>query len=145
MPDRSHKRIKKHRPVNKSTHFSYTSPVSDDVSNMQKTPAFSFSYLQDSHCITLCNTGDQRAFLDTMRTLSHLTWQQIRGTHRHGLGSEKINRTSFVAAIPDWVSDDVTFISLRFSGLKPMVGFQDGRVFQIMWFDRSLNVYYHGN
>ena len=143
MPDR--RQIKKQYQANKGKRFSYPSQqFPDELSNTQRKPAFSFEFLQDSHCITVCSQEDQRAFLDTMRNLSQLTWQQIRSTQRHGLGSEKIYRASFTVKIPDYISEDVTFIAIRFSGKKPMVGFQDGRIFHIVWFDKNFTVYKHG-
>jgi len=138
------KNIKRRRQLNKAKHFSYPSEKKT-TSYMQDKPAFSFEFLQSGHCITLCDERDRLSFIDNMRILSQMTWQQIRNAPRHGLGSEKINRDSFKVKIPNWVTDDITFIAIRFSGLKPMVGYQSGRIFQVVWFDRDFDVYDHGN
>lgn len=143
MPDyRSKKKLKKERRREEGRRFSYT--ASESVPNTQKKPAFSFDYLQDSHCITLCDDPDQLAFVNALRKLSKLTWGQIRSTQRHGLGSEKIHRRSFRVQIPAIIGEDITFIAIRFSGLKSMIGYQEDRIFQIVWFDRDYNVYDHG-
>jgi hypothetical protein len=143
MPDHSHDRIKKQRLTTKGPHFSFTPP--DLASNMGKKPVFSFEFLQGSHCITLCESDDQIAFVSKLKELSQLTWNQIRNTQRHGLGSEKIERSSLHVAIPKAIKEDATFIAIRFSGLKPMVGYQDGRIFHIIWFDKNYDLYDHGN
>ena len=143
MPDyRSKRRIKKERRREEGRRFSYI--TSESVPNTQKKPAFSFDYLQDSHCITLCDDSDQLAFVNALRKLSKLTWNQIKSTQRHGLGSEKIHRRSFRVPIPTIVGEDITFIAIRFSGFKSMVGYQEGRILQIVWFDRNFDVYDHG-
>jgi len=144
MPDRrQQKKLKKKRRHIQGRRLSYT--VLDSVPNSQKRPVFSLEYLQDSHCITLCDDSDKLAFVNTLRKLSKLTWNQIRTSQRHGLGSEKIYRRAFLVTIPPKIGLDVTFIAIRFSGLKPMVGFQDERIFHIVWFDKDLNVYEHGS
>jgi hypothetical protein len=143
MPDRHSKKIKKEKRIDKGAFFSHIS--SENIPTTQKKPAFSFEHLQTSHCISACEDQDKLAFVNSMRKLSQLTWQQIRNADRHGLGSEKIERDSFIVQIPSWVKEDVAFIAIRFSGLKPMVGYQEDRIFQIMWFDKDYNVYRHGS
>ena len=144
MPDfKNRKRLKKERRRIAGRRFSYI--TSDSIPNTQKKPAFSFDHLQESHCITLCDESDQLAFVNALRKLSKLTWNQIRGTQRHGLGSEKIHRGSFKVPVPAIVGEDVTFIAIRFSGLKAMVGYQEDRIFEIVWFDRNFDVYEHGS
>jgi hypothetical protein len=144
MPDHHHKEIKKQRNNDKGKYFSYPN-TPNETSNMSKPPVFSMEYIQNSHCIRHCNDEDKLAFVDTIRELSHMTWQRIRNTDRHTTGSEKINRDSLHVEIPSWITDDITFIAIRFSGLKPMVGYQDGRIFQILWFDRDFSLYDHGD
>jgi hypothetical protein len=39
---------------------------------------------------------------------------------------------------------DVTLVALRFSGLKPMVGYQIDEMFRVVWFDRDFSLYDHG-
>ena len=144
MPDyKSKRKLKKERLRTEGRRFSYI--TSESVPNTQKKPAFSFDYLQDSHCITLCDDSDQLAFVNALRKLSKLTWNQIRSTQRHGLGSEKIYRRSFQVPIPAIIGEDITFIAIRFSGFKSMIGYQEDRIFQIVWFDRDFNVYKHGD
>jgi hypothetical protein len=62
---------------------------------------------------------------------------------RHSIGTEKIDRSSIRPAIPPSVTEDVTLLAMRFNGLKPMVGYRDGRVFYVLFLDRDYTVYPH--
>lgn len=46
--------------------------------------------------------------------------------------------------IPRHITEDLTFIALRLSDLKPMVGYQRDRTFHIIWFDCGFDLYDHG-
>ena len=109
----------------------------------QQPPYFSLRYVSNRHCISDCQLQDRAAFADTIRKLSQLTWVEIKQRPRHALGYEKISRTSIIAGIPNNIKDDVQFIAFRFSGLKPMVGYRDGAVFHIVWFDDKFSLYSH--
>ena len=108
-------------------------------------PSFCLRYVQPDYCITKCSNEDQLAFVQRIRKLSQMTWNQIIQADRHGFGREKIRRDAIRPTIPKHITEDVTFIALRFSGLKPMVGYQRDRTFHIVWFDCCFSVYNHGN
>ena len=137
------RRIKKKKQSAKVRQYNY--PIPDSSAPIQDKPIFSFHYLQDSHCISRCNTKQKVAFTDTMRLLSKLTWQEIKSSYRHGLGSEKIPRYRFFTTIPNQVADDEALLSIRFYGKAPMVGIRRKQIFHIIWFDIDFNVYNHGS
>jgi hypothetical protein len=138
------KHIKHEKRSAKSKHFTY--PLSDNVSPMKGRPFFSFHYLQDSYCISRCDKNDKASFADAMKCLSAMTWNQIYAAPRHGLGAEKIARKSINVEIPDNLPEDInSFWAIRFSGLKPMIGFRNNDVYHIVWFDRDFSVYSHGS
>ncbi len=112
-------------------------------STEQQPPYFSLRYVASQYCISDCQLQDRAAFTDTIRKLSQLTWMEIKQQSRHTLGYEKIPRTSIKAGIPNHIKDDVQFVAFRFSGLKPMVGYRDGAVFHIIWFDNKFTLYRH--
>jgi hypothetical protein len=120
-------------------------PILDTIPSIQKRPIFSFLYLQDNYCISRCSKAQKVGFTDTMRALSKMTWHEIRSAPKHGLGSEKIERRIIRVSIPSNISDDVTFISIRFHANAPMVGFRKDNIFHIVWFDRDFTVYDHGS
>jgi hypothetical protein len=107
------------------------------------TPIFCLRYLAPPFCVTSCQTGEQAAFALTLRKLSTLTWQQIKNAHRHGLGTEKIGRSSIRAPIPGDITEDVDFLAVRFHGKAPMVGFRSNQVFHVVWLDRAFTLYDH--
>ena len=137
------RRIKKRKQSAKVRQSNY--PIPDSSPPIQDKPVFSFHYLQDSHCISRCNTEQKAAFANTMRLLSKLTWQEIKSSPRYGLGSEKIPRYRFYATIPNQIADDETLLSIRFYGRAPMVGIRREQIFHIIWFDIDFNVYNHGS
>lgn len=120
-------------------------PIPDTIPSIQKRPIFPFLYLQDNYCISKCSKAQKLGFVDTMRALSKMTWNEIRSTYRRGLGSEKIERRIIRASIPSGITGDATFIAIRFYDNAPMVGFRTDNIFHIVWFDRDFTLYDHGN
>lgn len=107
-------------------------------------PVFCFRYLVRGYDMADCNEAELAALLQQMGRLSLLTWQDVQLAPRHGLGSEKIARTSINAPIPGAVTEDVkAFLAFRFQGLKPFVGFRNGYVFHVLWIDNKFRVYAH--
>lgn len=106
-------------------------------------PAFCFQHLDSSHPLEKCTPEEKVALINQIRLLSQMTWLQIKGAPRHGAGSETIARSSIMRAIPSHVTDDVTFLALRFDGKKAMVGYRIGRIFHIIWLDRDFTLYSH--
>jgi hypothetical protein len=116
----------------------------DQIDNNQLSPTFCFHYVDPEYCITCCEKDDIVAFAQHLRKFSQMTWNDIIQADRHKLGREKISRSSIKRPIPKHLTEDVTFIALRFSGLKPMVGYQSGRTFHAIWFDRDMkSIYSH--
>ncbi len=75
--------------------------------------------------------------------LSKMTWSEIQNAPRHGLGTEKLPRSALKAAIPQSVTEDVTFLALRYNGKAPMVGYRDGRTFYLLYLDHNFSLYKH--
>ena len=82
---------------------------------------------------------------NTLSQLSLMTWGEIANAPSHGLGQETLAQTAINVGMPAIISGDVKLYALRFSGLKPMVGFKEGAIFQIVWLDRAFEVYDHGS
>jgi hypothetical protein len=130
--------------LKKETSKSFSLPDTDGKNTDQQSPVFSMRHLAKSHCISRCNQEQKAAFADAMRNLSKMSWIQIRGAHRHGLGTEKIARNAIKAEIPPLITEDVTLLAFRFWKKAPMVGFRDKDVFHIVWFDGDFSLYDHG-
>lgn len=82
--------------------------------------------------------------LDKIRRLSKLSWREIRQSGRHDLGPEKIDQGSIRAPIPQFITDDVRLLVFRAIGKAPMVGYRSGRIFYVIWVDRTFTLYDHG-
>ena len=108
-------------------------------------PVFSFEKMSDGsgYSVNCCDQENQAAAMRSLFKLSRMKWQDIRNAPRHGLGTEKIDRTSLEIAIPKGISEDVTFIAIRYHGKRPMVGYRDGRTFHVIWLDHNFSAYKH--
>jgi hypothetical protein len=130
----------------KTSKFALSASADKPADHNQEPPAFCLRYVDPEYCISLCEKDDKAAFADRISRLSRMTWNDIIQADRHGFGREKITASSLRRPIPRHLTEDVTFIALRFSGKKPMVGYQSGRVFHAIWFDRDMaGVYSHGS
>ena len=118
--------------------------VNTNVDYNKLNPVFSFIYLDKKYSIDECTLEDKSKFFSKLVKLSQMTWQDIISTHRHGLGSETIKKDAIKCSINN-VPEGCTFIALRFSEKKAMVGFRDKNIFHIVWFDRDFTLYNHGS
>lgn len=109
-------------------------------------PVFAFEKMQEGsgYSVSCCNADHQAAALKKIFMLSRMSWIEIQNAGRHGLGTEKIARSSIKAPIPASVTEDVTFLALRYNGKAPMVGYRDGRTFQVLFLDHTFSLYDHG-
>ena len=71
----------------------------------------SLRYLRPSHCISVCERDDVLSFVEKIRILTSKSWMEIGTFPRHGLGYEKIARTSLQVQIPDHVTPDVNILA----------------------------------
>ena len=55
-----------------------------------------------------------------------------------------LHQNSIRTGIPKNITPDVTFLAVRFSGRKLMVGYSLAQIFYVMWLDRDFTLYDHG-
>lgn len=108
-------------------------------------PVFCLRHVAAGWGVADCERDARAAFAMTLEKLAKLTWQQIKGAPRHGVGTEQIDSGSIRARVPASITEDVQFLAFRFSGKKPMVGFRAAAsaVFHIVWLDRDFTLYDH--
>ena len=107
-------------------------------------PIFCFKHLHKDYCLEQCNADQKIGFVEKIIALSSQNWTQLQLTSKHGLGSEKIARSSINPAIPPAITEDVTFfLSFRFHGKAPMVGYRNKFIFHIVYIDPNFQVYKH--
>lgn len=109
-------------------------------------PVFSFEKMArgNGFCVESCSDDDRAAVAMRLFLLSRMTWQEIHNAPRHGLGTEKIARAALRPALPPGISEDVTFLAVRYHGKRPIIGYRDGRIFHSLFIDHSFSAYDHG-
>ncbi|RZT56963.1 hypothetical protein EV283_1020 [Sphingomonas sp. BK036] len=119
-------------------------PAKPAPTNMQR-PIFSFEYMKEGggYSVECCEQEDRSQFALRLHKLGRMTWAEIGNAPRHGLGTEKIARSSMSVALPPVVTQDTNLLAIRFSGKKPMIGFRDGRVFHVLFLDKDFTAYGH--
>ncbi|WP_426227406.1 hypothetical protein [Pararhizobium sp. DWP3-4] len=137
--------MKQRKQDSKSPFNSAMGSAASDNADAQP-PIFSFEKMaaDTGYSVTCCQNDDQAALSRQLFTLSRLTWRDIKSAPRHGLGTEKMDRASIDAPLPKSITEDVTFLILRFNGKKAMIGYRDGRTFHILLLDHDFSAYKHG-
>lgn len=108
---------------------------------------FSFKHLQTS--ISYKNTKDGRFFVDfleRLKKLSELGWEEIRKSQRHGFGTEKIPIRAIRPQCPSFVTPDVKeLVVFRATGEnKVFIGIQQENIFHIIFIEANFgDVYAH--
>lgn len=105
-------------------------------------PVFSLRFVGGDYCLSHCEKDDKASFADRIHKLSKMSWSEIKQAPRHGWGIEPIDQLN--NRLPHQAPEGARALALRFSGKKPMVGYRDGNIFYIVWFDRNFTLYNHG-
>lgn len=107
-------------------------------------PVFCFKHMHPAYNIDHCSDDQKAMFITKACKLSTMTWNDIKLAPRHGLGSEKINRSSVRATIPSFISDDVEFfLAFRCFGMMPFLGHRNGSILHVLYLDPTGEVYKH--
>lgn len=130
--------------ANRGNKVALSSSATARVDYGREQPTFCLRYVQESHCITKCGKDEQAAFAVKILRMSKMTWNDLIQADRHGMGQEKISQSAIRSPLPRFLSEDITLIAFRFSGLKAMVGYRTDGMFHVLWFDRDFTLYNHG-
>lgn len=107
-------------------------------------PIFCLKHLKSSHGLEICDERERAALINKMATLSKMTWNEIKLAPKHGLGSEKIARSSIKDTLPDFITDDVQeLLAFRFKGKAPFLGHRRGPVLHVIFVDPKFDLYDH--
>ena len=104
-------------------------------------PAFSLRYVDKHYCISKCEKREKATFAERLLKWSQMTWAQIKQADRHGLGNEIISQLT--QKLPTAAPKGADALAFRFHGKAPMVGFREGNIFYVVWFDREFKLYKH--
>lgn len=107
-------------------------------------PIFCFRYLQ-----TICN-GDYKFyydFVERLKKISGLTWNQINVADRHGFGTEKMPVKQIKPQLPRFVTPEITHLLVfRANGdNRPFLGLRSGVVFHIIFIEEQFGDVYDHN
>jgi hypothetical protein len=108
-------------------------------------PIFSLEKIVgDKYCFSNLDDKDKKQFAESIFKRKNLSWSDIKKAHRHALGFEKIPKNSIKGTKPSFITDDINeFLSFRFNGMKPMVGYRTQNIFYVLWFDLDYTLYKH--
>lgn len=106
-------------------------------------PIFCFRHLQ-----TVPNNDHKfySEFIERLKKLSNLTWNDINKADRHGFGTEKIPKAQIKPQLPKFVTDEVTHLTVfRANGdNRPFLGLRNGTTFHIIFIEERFgDVYNH--
>ncbi len=101
-------------------------------------PLFSFKYLKDVSINKCKDSSFFYDFLMRLQKLSDLGWKEIRGSHRHSFGMEKIPVEDIVPhkQLPSFVTKEGDVDVFRAVGdNRTFVGLQEGKIFYIFFIE----------
>ena len=100
--------------------------------------------MEGKYCFSNLHQKDKAAFAESIFKRRNIPWNNIKYLPRHGLGIEKISKSSLKTALPKNITADFDdFMAFRFSGKKPMVGYRIHDLFYVLWFDHDFTLYNH--
>lgn len=114
-------------------------------SSQEKRPKFSLEHIMDNYFFSnTCHKDKKVHFINALRTLSQLTWDEITKSPRHGNGYEKITKDSILASKPNTFVEREFYLSFRYEGKLPFVGFRESEKFYVVWIEEKFgDVYKH--
>jgi len=112
--------------------------------SFHQTPVFCFLYLEAGFDIDSLDDKEKAMALKRINKMRKMKWQDIMAANRHGLGYEKIAYDSIKVGIPSIITPDVNILAFRCFNMMPMLGWKNGRILHLVWFDPHGKVYDHG-
>lgn len=142
--------MSKQKKTNKPK-YSIKPPESNSVIDTNKLfeedyPMFCFKHLSYSSFENCTDPTFFIEFLQRLKKLSELGWKEIRKSHRHSFGMEKIPIDRINPKLPSCVTPEVKHLSVfRATGSNlPFVGVQVQKVFRIFFIETEFgDIYKH--
>ena len=106
-------------------------------------PVFCFRHLQTEPKKDFKFYAD---FIERLKKISSLNWNEILIADRHGFGTEKIPVTQIKPMLPKFITPEISdLIVFRANGDKrPFLGLRNGSVFHIIFLEEKFgDVYNH--
>lgn len=107
-------------------------------------PVFCLRHAHKDYGVKRCSDDQKISLIHRIEDLCKLKWSEIRASHRHAFGAEKIPISSLNVKPPPFITGDVKFLlAYRFSGKHPMLVHQSKFVLHIIFLDTDFTVYNH--
>lgn len=119
--------------------------VPEPIDYDSQPPIFSLEKIQDGkYNFANLNEEHKARFADAIFRRRDVSWRKIKYSDRHALGTEKIDKSALKVALPNFITDDFNdFLSIRYHGKRPMVGYRQTNIFYVLWFDHDFTLYKH--
>ena len=110
------------------------------------TPTFSFKHVDDANYMLHEWEKDEiRQLVARLKMMEHMTWHLIKasggyGKSSGGLGFKPLKLQTLHCRVPDYIANQHTLTEFRVSSKMRVMGFREGGVFSIVWFDRTHDV-----
>jgi len=137
--------MKRNKPIRK-TGTKIIKDISQYSFEQEDYPLFCFKYLSD---VSIKNCNNSKIFFNfiiRLQKLSELGWGEIKKTHRHGFGMEKIPISKIKHKLPSFISSEVKELDVfRATGSNlPFIGKQDRNIFRIFFIETTFgDIYDH--
>jgi hypothetical protein len=107
-------------------------------------PVFCFKYIHQDFTVQKCDNDKKVALIEQITTLSQLSWNDIQVSPRHGLGCEKLPLKSIKPKMPNFITEEVTYLLVfRYSGKLPFAGFRNRFIFHILFIENNFGDLYN--
>jgi hypothetical protein len=109
-------------------------------------PLFCFKYLSDASIKDYKKSDFFIEFLLRLKKLSELGWKEIRTSHRHSYGMEKIPIEKIHPQLPSCITPEVKHLhAFRATGNNlPFVGIEIQKVFRVLFIETNFgDIYDH--
>lgn len=105
-------------------------------------PSFRFAWADpNKHCLHEWGGPEIEQFMKSLAKIERLTWQQIISSGGQGHSSGGTGYKSIpgyeLPDLPRQVPPDVEVHEMRVDKTKRILGYRDGAVFNLIWFDRT--------
>ena len=97
-------------------------------------------------CLSSCTRDEVREYVDALRQLTTLTWQQVLETGGKGRNKAGLAYTPYPdselrgVTRPLWLSEDVKISAVRATQKSRIFGYYLEHTFYILWFDRGHDI-----
>lgn len=106
---------------------------------------FSFKDIQEDYYNNKNKSFNKDHFIrlfNKLRILSQMIWKDINVLPREN-GTEIIDRSNLKVGLPQFMTEDIRILSIRFGSVERMIGYKLDNIFYILYLDVNCSIYSH--